>query len=93
MKQPDYSREIVEKYYNPQGCLLEIILKNETVLEGIFIGFFHGDKGTNDPYIIKWHFLPKAFINAQAALILPDGSEDYGEIVKQEDIKSVIFKV
>jgi len=93
MKTQDYSREIFEKYYSSdRKKILIITLKDDTILEGTFIGFFHGDENSNEPYITKWHFLDKNDINNQSHLISIDGSEDYGQIIKQEDIKSVTFK-
>lgn len=92
MKKGDYSKEIFENYYRPnEKRILEITLKDDTVLEGIFISFFHGEEDSDEPFIIKWHFLDKNDIDNHSLISL-DGSEDYGKILKQEDIKSIKFK-
>lgn len=93
MEKIDYSREIFEKYYNKENRILKIILKDDTVLNGIFISFFHGEENSKEPYIIKWHFLDEKDISKQDIQLSIDGSEEYGKIIKQEDIKSVEFKV
>ncbi len=54
MKQ-DYSKYIFDTFY--QGGILKIYLKDGNVLEGKFIGHFHGDEERNEPFIIKWHFV------------------------------------
>jgi hypothetical protein len=40
MKEKDYSKEIYDKYYNSEGNIIQIFLKNGSMLEGAFIGFF-----------------------------------------------------
>ncbi|HWY11097.1 MAG TPA: hypothetical protein VN026_07225 [Bacteroidia bacterium] len=92
MKKKDYSREIFEKFYNPNGKVLEVILKNGTVLEGIFIGFVHGDESSGEPFIIKWHFIDKSDISKHNATIAIDWGQDYGRLIEQEEIKSIKFK-
>lgn len=91
MEKKEYSKEIFEKYFSAHGKLLEITLKDNTILEGIFVRFIHGD--IDEPYIIKCHFIDKNDIGKQEKSILIDGSEEYGQIIKQEDIKEVKFKI
>ncbi len=92
MKKSDYSREVFEKYYNAKGHILEITLKDNIVLEGIFVGFVHGDESFDESYIIRWRFLPKDEVEKHIHLISIDGSEDYGRMLEQKDIKCVKFK-
>ncbi len=89
----DYSKEIFEKYYNPKGKILKIILKDGSVLEGILAGFFHGDAAQEDPFITKWHFIPENEIKKYHAELLAVGTiQEYGRIIQQEAIKSVNFR-
>jgi len=53
----DNSEFIFKTYYWPDGKLLKVYLSNGIELEGRFIGYFHGDAESNEPFIIKWHFL------------------------------------
>ncbi len=84
----DFSKEIFEKYYNSKEKILQITLKDGTILEGILVSFIHGEGGI-DPLIIKWHFVDKADIEKHHLSI--DG-EEIGTLINQEDIKSVNFK-
>ena len=93
MEKKDYSREIFEKYYNSKNKLLKITLRDNSVLEGIFTSFFHGDENSGDPYIIKWHFLDEKEISKQDIQNSIDSSEEFGRIIKQKDIKHVEFKM
>jgi hypothetical protein len=88
----DYSKEIYDKYYNINNRILVITLKDNTVLEGILIGFIHGD--SDDPFIIKWHFVDKNELETfQQGLDLSiDGNPEKGKMIEQNDIKNVSFK-
>jgi len=88
----DDSKEIFKKYYSTdKKNILKITLKDNTVLEGVFISYFHGDEDFGEPYIVKWHFLDKDDVEKHDHLISLDGSEDYGKIIFQKDIKRVEF--
>ncbi len=54
---PDYSKYIFDTFYKPGGGLLKVFLKDGRELEGRFIGYFHGDNESDEPFIIKWHFV------------------------------------
>jgi len=93
MKQKDYSKEIYDKYYSSNGKILKIVLKDNSVLNGIFVGFSHGDAESEESYIIKWHFVSEGEIEKYRTEILAEETmQEYGRIIKQEDIKSVTFK-
>jgi hypothetical protein len=92
MKKKDYSKEIYDKYFNPKGKPLKIILQDNTILEGRFVGFFHGDTESGEPFIIKWHFIPDEDLDKYHSGLLPEAKQGFGSIIKQEDIKSVTFK-
>jgi hypothetical protein len=87
-KKKDYSREIYLKYFNTEGKFIKVTLKNNKVLEGIFVGFFHPDDKSE--YIFKWHFMMKEEIkefNRAGA----EEKEELGQMILQKDIKSVAF--
>ena len=92
MKTKDFSKEIYETYYNAKGRILEITLKDNTVLEGVFISFFHGDADLGEPYIIRWHFIDKKEIQNDHIPFPMDEDITIGKIINQEDIKSIKFK-
>jgi hypothetical protein len=92
MKTKDFSKEIYETYYDAKDKILEITLKDNTVLEGTFISFFHGDPDLGEPFVIRWHFIDTAegLNNNNPFPMDEDGG--FGRIIKQEDIKSIKFK-
>ena len=59
MEKEDTSIEYFEKYYNSNDKLLKITLNDNSILEGIFVGVYHGDRQLGEPFVIKWHFIPK----------------------------------
>lgn len=88
----DYSREIFDMYFSSHKILV-ITLKNNEVLEGMFVSFIHGDPDS-DPFIIKWHFVDTSEIDEyhKGLDVSIDGSQDIGRVIKQKDIKSVQLK-
>lgn len=92
METKDFSKEIYETYYDAKDKILEITLKDNTVLEGIFISFFHGDPDLGEPFVIRWHFIDKNEIPNNHSPIPTDEDATFGKIIKQEDIKSISFK-
>lgn len=93
METNDFSKEIYNKYYN-KSKLLEITLKDNTVLEGKLVSFFHGDPSSNEPFIIRWHFVAKGEIEMyQKGLDTAiDSGQETGKIIEQKNIKHVRFK-
>lgn len=55
----DNSKDIFDRFYAPGDRVVRVHLKNGTVLEGRFIGYFLGDEESGDPYIFRWHFLDR----------------------------------
>ncbi len=93
MQNKDYSKEIYDKYYSSNGKTLKIVLKDDSVLNGIFVGFSNGDIELGEPHIISWHFVPETEIKKYRTEILAvETMQEYGRIIKQEDIKSITFK-
>lgn len=92
MSTVDYSNEIYEKYYNSKNKVLEITLKNNTILEGIFVGAFHGDPEQGETYVIKWNFVPSGDITEYNSLGFYARKNDFEKIIFQEEIEFVQFK-
>ena len=86
MKGQDYSRVIYDTYYSANKPL-KISLKNGKVLEDNLIGFFHGDPNSNDPFVIRWHFIGLGEEELEAI-----GDGEPGAFLNQEDIINVEFK-
>ena len=90
----DFSKEIYDKYYNVKDRIVEITLKDNTILEGILVSFFHGGNETGGPFIVRWHFIDKKDMEAyHKGFDVPlDGNQDLGRIIAQKDIRNVRFK-
>lgn len=90
----DFSKEIYNNYYNVKDRIVEITMKDNTVLEGTLVSFFHGDKDADEPFVTQWHFVNKKDIEQyQKNLHLSiDGNQDIGMNIKQKDIKTIRFK-
>ena len=92
MKTKDNSKEIYNKFFENKDKLIGVTLKNGKVLRGIFVSFVHGDEDSNDPFIIKWHFINENDIEKHKHMFSIDGNEDLGVMIDQKDIDSVKFK-
>lgn len=92
MKTKDNSKEIYNNYFDNKDQLLEVTLKNGNVLTGIFVSFVHGDEDSNEPFIIKWHFINEKDIEKHKHMFSIDGNEDIGIMIEQKDIVHVKFK-
>ena len=88
----DYSKEIYDKFCNAEDKILQVFLKNGSMLEGIFVGYFHGDPEVGEPYILKWHFIPESEIKKYHITISAETKKEFGRIIKQADIKEVRFR-
>ena len=90
----DYSRKIYDKFFNSKDKILVITLKDNTVLEGILVGYYHGDTQGGDPFVIKWHFIDKKDMETyhKGLDVSLESNQDVGRIIKQKDIKNVRFK-
>lgn len=90
----DFSREIYDNYYNVKDKIVEIILKDNRVLEGKLVSFFHGDKDTDEPFVTRWYFVDKSNIDEyqKGLLVSIEGNQDLGMVIDQNDIMEVRFK-
>ena len=86
MIEQDYSREIYDTYYSANKPL-RITLKNGKVLEGNLAGVFHGDPDSNEPFVIRWHFLGIGEEEME-----PLSNDEPGVFLDQKDIARVEFK-
>ena len=86
----DQSKEIFDKYYD-SGKILKITLTDHNVLEGLLVGFYHGDKESG-PYITKWRFVHESYAKAYKKAIAANQDDNEAEIINQSDILSVEFK-
>lgn len=78
----DLSLLLYEKYYNLKNQLIEVELKNHSVLKGKFIGFFRG----NTTYISKWHL-----VDANVLFGVDSLGFLVGQIIYQKDIFKIKF--
>jgi hypothetical protein len=85
----DNSKEIFDHYFDT-GKLLKITLKNESVLEGLLVGFYHG-ADENDPYIIKWRFIDKDKVDEYKKSKAANDVEDGTILIEHGDIVNVEF--
>lgn len=92
MRTKDNSKEIYKNFSENKEKLLEVTLKNGKVLTGIFVSFVHGDEDSNEPFIIKWHFINEGDIEKHKHMFSIDGNEDIGIMIEQKDIVQVKFK-
>ncbi|MEI8201859.1 MAG: hypothetical protein WCH34_02535 [Bacteroidota bacterium] len=88
MMKTDRTKELYSKYFNLINRKIEILLRNNTVLIGEFIGYFKGDEETAEPYILKWHFLQEMNSLSNEKVLFED---NIGEIIIQKDIKAIRF--
>jgi hypothetical protein len=90
----DFSKEIYDNYYNVKDRIVEIIMKDNRILEGKLVSFFHGNKESNEPFITKWHFVDKNDIQEyQKGLVVSiEGNQEIGTIIDQKNIREVRFK-
>ena len=92
MKKKDYSKEIYKKFYNSHGRILQIFLKDCSMLEGFFVGVYRGDIESGEPYIIKWHFVPESDREKYDSILMGKKKNKLERIIRQEEIVKVQFK-
>jgi len=84
----DFSKILYKKYFSQSNRLIEVTLKNERKINGVFISFFLGEYDYNEPYIRKWHIVEEKHK-------MTSGIDAFGfrlgEIIEQKDIKSIKF--
>lgn len=78
----DLSLLLYEKYFNLKNQLIEVELKNHSILKGKFIGFFRG----NTTYISKWHL-----VDANVLFGVDSLGFLVGQIIYQKDIFKIKF--
>jgi hypothetical protein len=88
----DFSKEIFENYVGLNNRILKIELKDGKILEGVLVSFIEGNRDFDEPYIIRWHFVPENDIERYKKFPPIDFGEEIGFEINQDDIKSVTFK-
>lgn len=78
----DLSLTLYEKYFKLKNQIVEIELKNHSILTGKFIGFFRGNK----TYISRWHL-----VDANVLFGLDTFGFLVGKIINQKDISKIKF--
>ncbi len=78
----DLSLTLYEKYFKLKNRLIEIELKNNSILKGKFIGFFK----SNTIYISKWHL-----VDANVLFGLDAFGFLVGQIINHKDISKIKF--
>ncbi|MGZ4056895.1 MAG: hypothetical protein ACXVPU_09135 [Bacteroidia bacterium] len=91
MMTKDYSKEIYKKYYTSREKLLQIVLKDGSILRGFFVGAFHGDTGIGEPYVTKWHFIDEQYIEKYHSPAPAGIKKEFGRTILQEEIKDICF--
>jgi len=94
MKAKDYSKEIYDNFFNSEGRILKVALRNNKILNGIFVSIFHGDPDSGEPFIVKWHFVEEKDIPSyrQGLDVAIDSGREIGMMIDQKDIEHVSFK-
>jgi len=57
---PDLSYNLYKKYFALSNRHIRVKLKNDSIINGKIIGFFHGNEDNNEPYISKWHIIEQS---------------------------------
>lgn len=88
MKTKSNSDEIYSKYFALEDKTVEIILRDNRCLRGMFVGFFKSDLDSEESKIIKWQF-----VNEGEENIFSVDSLGFlvGEIIQQKDIIEIHF--
>ena len=83
----DTSREFFDTFYSSGEKMIRVQLRNGTVYEGRFIGYFLGDAEEGEPYIFRWHFLERMNVFDYDKSIDPE----QGIYIEQNEIQNITF--
>ncbi len=82
----DFSKTILDKYFETQACLTSFFLKNGQEIKGYIVGYFYNEieEGT----VFQWHILPEKHKN-----LIGQGPAEviFGQYILQMDIEKVYF--
>lgn len=84
----DFSKIIYDNYFNRSNRLIEVTLKNNRKIHGIFISFVRGDFDCNEPYIIKWLIVEEKY---KMTLGIDAFGFGIGEIINHNEITCIKF--
>jgi len=84
----DFSKHIFDIWFGT-GKVLRIHLKDHGVVEGVLVGFYHGDE-EHDTYISEWEMVQEDdYIKNTGLTDIPDNMKFR---LRQEDILTIDFK-
>ncbi len=86
MKSGDYSKEIYRKYYANEQPEIKMFLQDGKYVVGIIVAIFHGDVEADEPFVIKWHVVPKEDVGKYYSA---DEKSGIGWVIEQENIEAV----
>jgi hypothetical protein len=86
---PDFSAEILSGFYG-RNKILRIALLNGEILHGSLVGFFYGDPGKKEPYVVAWRFISETQIDDYRNA--PEKYMEFGRKIRQSEIAGVNFK-
>jgi len=83
----DFSKEIFDTWFG-SSKVVRITLKNQEKLDGVLVGFYHGDVG--ESYIEKWDFVPEdKYSKKDMDFEVPESDKT---VIYQKDIEHIEFK-
>jgi len=83
----DFSKHIFDIWFGANK-ILRIHHKDHGVLEGVLVGFYHGDEG--EAFIEEWDFIPEEdYKKLESSTNFPDALK---QRIKQADILTIDFK-
>lgn len=82
------SQLLYDKYFEFVNQNIEITLKDGRFIKGEIVGFFKGDENTDEPYITKWHIVPKT---QKMTLGIDTFGFMKGEFIEHKEIAEVKF--
>jgi len=88
----DYSKVIYNKFYSTDLKILQVLLKNGSIMEGVLVGFYQGDSLAGEPFITRWNFVVESDFKEYDSLPFYARKNDLEKIIKQEEIELVQFK-
>lgn len=84
----DFSKIFYDLYFSRSNRLIEVTTKSGRKIQGVFISFFHGDRTCNEPFIRKWYIVEEKY---KMSTGLDAFGFRLGELIRQEDISSILF--
>ena len=84
----EMSLQLYEKYTAIDNRKVEIILKDNTALIGMLIGYFKQDDDATEMHIISWHVVDE---HDEETLEIDTFGSSVGTVIKQNKIAEIYF--